>query len=63
MHSQSPKTPCTACLWMSTQDQWQYREERSSSTEGQIRLLVYTLEIASQRADASGELLCCKGLS
>ncbi|CAK0736266.1 hypothetical protein CVIRNUC_000718 [Coccomyxa viridis] len=31
------------------------REERSSSTDGQIKFLVYTLEIASQRADASGQ--------
>ena len=33
------------------------REERSSSSEGQIRFLVYTLEIASHRADSLGEEL------
>ena len=44
------------------QDRWLCREERSSSTEGQIRFLVYTLEIASRRADTSGEMPCCKGI-
>ena len=33
------------------------REERSRNTEAQIRFLVYTLEIASKLADASGTLL------
>jgi len=36
------------------------REERSQDTEGQIKFLVYTLEIASYRADATGEKgNCC----
>lgn len=34
-----------------------HREERSKDTEGQIRFLVYTLELASKLADASGVAL------
>lgn len=59
--STEPRHSLHSMLQVYLQDQWHCREERSSSTEGQIKFLVYTLEIASQRADASGEMLCCKG--
>ncbi len=44
------------CVYLSSHSPY-CREERSSSSEGQIRFLVYTLELASQRADSLGEKL------
>ena len=46
-----------SCLCVPSSHSPHCREERSSSSEGQIRFLVYTLELASQRADSLGEKL------
>ena len=34
------------------------REERATSNEEKLRMFVYTMEVASKRADASGMLHC-----